>query len=448
MAPQTKRRKAHKKKETSAPASRAGGLKVLAAIGRDFAGLLAGRRRAEGQSGGPTIRSQVSLDFVNLFEADVTTGIGPFLSVYLRASRHWDPAQIGMAISAQGIAVILAQTPAGAIVDATPRKRLLLALASIAIGVGSVAITIAPGLMGIIAAQAAIGVAGALVPLLVAAISLGIVGRARLSRRVGRNEAFNHAGNVLGAIFAGVVGHVFALRAVFYMAAAMSAMTAVAAMSIREREIDHKLAREGKGDQGEDSPIAPFVALLRHWRLMVFAVSVLLFQLANGAILPLVGEVLANAAPRSSELYMSSSIIAGQCVMIPIAIFAGYFCAEWGRKPTMLIAFVALPIYAALCTATADPYLLVGIQALGGITSGILTVVAIQIVNDLARGSGRFNLMEGLVFTCLSVGPSLSNLLAGFIARRAGFDVAFYSLAGIGALALAVFAIFMPETKR
>ncbi|HSR58249.1 MAG TPA: MFS transporter [Candidatus Binataceae bacterium] len=448
MAPRNQRRKPHSRKDTSPQASRAGGLKMLAAIGRDFAGLLEGRRRAEGQSGGPTIRSQVSLDFVNLFEADVTTGIGPFLSVYLRASRHWDPAQIGMAISAQGIAVMLAQTPAGALVDATTRKRLLLALASITIGIGSIAITVAPGLPGVIAAQAAIGVAGALVPLLVAAISLGLVGRARLSRRVGRNEAFNHAGNVLGAIFAGILGHALARRAIFYMAAVMSVLTAGAAISIREREIDHRLAREGKGEQGEDSPIAPFIALARDWRLMVFAASVLLFQLANGAILPLVGEVLANTAAGSSELYMSWSIIAGQCVMIPIAIFAGYFCAEYGRKPTMLIAFVALPIYAALCTATTDPLLLVGVQALGGVTSGILTVVAIQIVNDIARGSGRFNLMEGLVFTCLSVGPSLSNLFAGFVARRAGFDAAFYALAGIGALALAVFAIFMPETKR
>jgi MFS family permease len=255
-------------------------------------------------------------------------------------------------------------------------------------------------------------------------------------------------GNVLGAIFAGLVGHLFARRAIFYMAAAMSIATAATAMAIREGEIDHQLAREGKGEQGEESPIAPYQELLRHGRLLVFALSVLLFQLANGAILPLVGQVLANTAPQSSELYMSWSIIASQCVMIPIAIFAGYFCAEYGRKPTMLIAFVALPIYAVLCTVTADPMTLIAVQALGGVTSGILTVVAIQIVNDIARGSGRFNLMEGLIFTCLNLGPSLSNLFAGFVARREGFDGAFYALAAIGALALAVFATFMPETKR
>ncbi len=60
-------------------------------------------------------RSLACLDLVNFFQADTQTGVGPFLAVYLLATRHWDPGKIGIAMFAQGIAVVLAQTPAGAI---------------------------------------------------------------------------------------------------------------------------------------------------------------------------------------------------------------------------------------------------------------------------------------------------------------------------------------------
>jgi hypothetical protein len=38
-------------------------------------------------------RSLKSLDWVNFLMADVTTGIGPFVAIYLTAARHWDPAE-------------------------------------------------------------------------------------------------------------------------------------------------------------------------------------------------------------------------------------------------------------------------------------------------------------------------------------------------------------------
>ena len=82
-----------------------------------------------------------------------------------------------------------------------------------------------------------------------------------------------------------------------------------------------------------------------------------------------------------------------------------------------------------------------------GCWTGILSVVAIIIVNDLARGSGRFNFMQGVLFVCMSLGPSLGNLLGGLVANYAGFNGAFLSLGAIGGTALAAFALFMPETR-
>ena len=62
-------------------------------------------------------RSLKGLDWVNFFMADVATGIGPFLAIYLTATRHWDPASVGMVVAAQAVAGVIAQVPAGWLVD-------------------------------------------------------------------------------------------------------------------------------------------------------------------------------------------------------------------------------------------------------------------------------------------------------------------------------------------
>src|ERR1700733_14146627 len=153
-------------------------------------------------------RSLASLDLVNFFQADTQTGVGPFLAVYLLATRHWDAGRIGIAMFAQGIAVVLAQTPAGAIVDAWRPKRMMIAIASLCVAAASIAIVHLNGLGPVVAAQVAVGVSSVIIPLAIAALTLGLVRREGFARRMGRNEAFNHAGNVLGAALAGILSRV------------------------------------------------------------------------------------------------------------------------------------------------------------------------------------------------------------------------------------------------
>ena len=40
-----------------------------------------------------------ALDLVNLLQADVGAGLGPFLAIYLMASRGWKPEMIGLALN-------------------------------------------------------------------------------------------------------------------------------------------------------------------------------------------------------------------------------------------------------------------------------------------------------------------------------------------------------------
>jgi len=61
-------------------------------------------------------KSLWGLDGLNFFLADVQTGVGPFLAIYL-AGHAWDEEKVGIALTVGGIAGIICQTPAGALID-------------------------------------------------------------------------------------------------------------------------------------------------------------------------------------------------------------------------------------------------------------------------------------------------------------------------------------------
>ncbi|MFZ1890227.1 MAG: MFS transporter [Candidatus Binataceae bacterium] len=399
------------------------------------------------QAPAPSTRSLHGLDLANFFQADVSTGIGPYLAIYLMASQRWPLGRIGIAMGAQGIATVLAQTPMGAIVDATRHKRALMVAASAAVALGCIAFAVHPSFAVVIAAQVWIGIAAVAFAPALAAVSLGLVGHDRFPARMGRNESSNHAGNVFGAVVAGIMGRFISYSAIFSTSAAMSIATAASVLSIREREIDHRAARAALPDNGGHARLSGWRELLENRSLAIFAIAVILFHFANAAMLPLVGELLSSARHASPALDMSAFIVTAQIVMIPMAAFAGRYCSVWGRKPVLLIAFAVLPLRAVLYTLTRDSYLLVAIQALDGVGAGIFGVAWIIVVADLAEGTGRFNLIAGAISTGVAIGASLSNVMTGFVVQHAGFNTGFLVLGAIALAAFAVLALAMPETR-
>jgi Sugar phosphate permease len=89
-------------------------------------------------------RSLRALDALNIFLADVRDGVGPYLAIYLLATHQWDPASIGIAMSAMGIATVIAQTPVGWLIDTLKQKRLLIVGAALLVGISCAAITAVP----------------------------------------------------------------------------------------------------------------------------------------------------------------------------------------------------------------------------------------------------------------------------------------------------------------
>jgi MFS family permease len=279
------------------------------------------------------IPAKRSLDALNFFLADVQGGLGPYLAVYLLTVRRWNEAQIGVVMSIAGIAGILAQTPAGALVDTIRAKRAIIVIAAVIVTAGSIAICFEWSFWSVAVSQAAVGAAGAVFGPVIAAISLGIVGHQRFAERNGRNQAFNHAGNAFAAVVAGASAYVFGPVAVFFLLAAMAVASLVSALSVPGAAIDHEVAR-GLRDgerQGSDRPSGLRV-LLSGRPLLIFTACVVLFHLANAAMLPLVGQKLALRDQNQGTALMSVCILAAQLVMVPMAILVGRKADRWGAS--------------------------------------------------------------------------------------------------------------------
>jgi MFS family permease len=399
----------------------------------------------EAASGGSP-RANRALDGANFFLADVRDGLGPYLAIYLLTVQHWDEARIGVVMSIATAAGILAQTPAGALVDVTKSKRMMVAAAAIVVTVASLVLPWLPEFFPVAMFQSAAHAAGAVFAPALAAVTLGIVGHHAFTWRIGRNESFNHAGNAFAAATAGVAAYVWGPSVVFYTLAAMALASLVAVLSIPAREIDHDLARglHDAADRAHDRDQPSGLSVLVTCRpLLIFAACAILFHMANAAMLPLVGQKLALQDRNLGTSLMSACIVAAQIVM---ALLVGAKADAWGRKPLFLAGFLILPIRGILYTLSDNPYWLVAVQLLDGVGAGIYGAICPIVVADVMRGTGRFNVAQGAVITAQGIGAALSTTLAGLVVVYAGYSAAFLTLAGVAALGLLLFFFAMPET--
>lgn len=399
-----------------------------------------------------TPQARRALDALNFFLADVRDGLGPYLAIYLLIVQKWDEASIGAVMAVAGVVAIVSQTPMGALIDRTPYKRHLVIAAALAVTVASLVLPLISSFSLVVATQVISGVALSVFAPAVAAITLGIVGPKAFARRVGRNEAFNHAGNAVAAGLAGLAGYYFGPIVVFWLMAAMALASIAATLSIRERDIDHEAARGliamEHGDWVPHHQPSGMAVVLGSRPLLVFAISVVLFHFANAAMLPMVGQKLSLVTPQYSTTLMSVCIVLAQIVMIPVAWAVGVYADRVGRKPIFALALAVLAIRGALYPVSDSPAWLLGVQMLDGIGAGIFGALFPVIVADVTKGTGHFNVSQGIIATALGIGAALSSAVAGLIIVKFGYSAAFLFLAAIAAAGLLVFVALMPETRN
>jgi MFS family permease len=395
----------------------------------------------------PSKQSLRGLDWFIFFLADVQTGFGPFIAVYLTTEK-WTQAQIGLVLSIGSVIGLIGQMPGGAIVDAARSERLIAGLAIATIGCAALAYAALPIFPVVATAAILHAAASCVLGPAIAAISLGLVGPLAIGERFGRNARFASLGNGVAAAVMGTCGYLISSRSVFLVTFCLTIPTLLALSRIRESEVDVARAHGAIFRETPDPQATSVVRLVRRRPLLIFAGCVLLLQLANAAMLPLMAGVVTTRSSQWAPVLIAFCIVVPQAIVALMSPTVGAKAQQWGRRPLLLIGFAALAIRGVLFATVSDPYFLVAVQIFDGITAAVFAVLIPLTVADVAFGSGHFNLAQGIVGTATGIGAALSTVLAGYVSDKFGSSVAFTGLAGVAALGLVMIALIMPETKH
>ncbi|HXH75639.1 MAG TPA: MFS transporter [Bacteriovoracaceae bacterium] len=340
---------------------------------------------------------------------------------------------------------ILVQSPVGALIDHTRHKRWLILMASVVIAISCLVVIFFPNFYAIALSQSAVGLVQAVFHPCVTGITLGIVGHKLLSQRIGRNESLNHLGNMVGAIASGLIGWYISYEGIFYFSIFQAVAMIFAVLMIREKDIDHLVARSAVSESKDRPSITTIKSLFSDKDILFFTFAMALFHFANGAMLPLLGQKIGISDVEYSALYLSICIIIAQAVMVLVAPMASRFASN-GRKNVMLMAFVLLPLRAFLFATIDNNYALISLQVLDGLGAGIFGVISILMMADLSKGTGHFNLLQGTVYAAMGLGISFSTIFSGFVVKNFGYSAGFITLGIAGILALMFFGLLIRES--
>ena len=398
-----------------------------------------GRLLARAPAGGAGVPGR-GLDWLNLFVANIQTGFGPFIAVYL-TTQGWTQTAIGVALSLGTITALVSQVPAGALVDATASKSRVATFSIIVFTLSALLFAISPVPLAVYLAEVLHGLSSSTLGPAIAAISLAIAGQAAFARRLGRNARFASIGNGVGAALMGACGYYVSERAVFFLTAALT-LPALAAL-VPLSDLGDRQARR----RAAPAPRQPLGRVLADRRLVLFATCAMLFTLANAAMLPLAGSALTKRAGSESSLLIAACIVLPQVMVALLSPALGGLAETRGRRLVLLLGFSALPLRGLLFAVVSDPVLVVLIQVLDGIGAACFGVMVPLVTSDIAGPAGRFNVSLGFVGVAIGIGGTLSTTLAGWIADRHGDAASFAALALIGLAATLLVWRAMPETR-
>ena len=393
----------------------------------------------------PSKRSLRGLDWFVFCVADVQTGFGPFVAVYLTTEK-WTQVDIGLVLSVAGLVALVGQVPGGTLVDIARSERLVAGLAIGAISASALIYAGWPIFPAVLAAAVLHAAASCVLGPAMAAISLGLVGHAAIGERFGRNARFASIGNSLAAAAMGACGYFLSARAVFIVTAILLVPALLALRMISSREINIERSHGGVPKPAARNTIS-FRHLLRQRPLLILGCCLALFHLANAAMLPLMGSVLTTRSSEWATALIAACIVVPPLIVAAIAPWVGRQSNVWGRRPLLLLGFAALPIRGLLFATVSESYLLVVVQLLDGLTAAVLGVLVPLMIADLTRGSGRFNSAQGVIGMMVGIGASGSPTLAGYLADYAGSRAAFLGLTAIAVAAFVAVLVLMRETR-
>jgi MFS family permease len=397
-------------------------------------------------SGSDSGRGVWPLQCLNFFMADMQAGIGPFLGVFLLA-HGWQSGLIGSVMTIGGVAGMLMTAPAGALVDATTRKRSYVIVPGVCTVLASMIILLSQSFWLVAASQVATAIAGAAIGPAVNGITLGMVRQAGFNRQNGRNQAFNHAGNMVGAGLSGYLGWRFGLQAVFWLAALFGVLSIISVLMIPGDAIDDRIARGMKEGGSDNDKASGFKVLAECRPLLILAAALACFHQGNGAMLPLYGMAVVAAKQGDPAGFVAITIVVAQGVMIAASLIAMRMIEKEGAWVVLLISFLALPVRGLIAAYVINKWGVYPVQILDGIGAGLQSVAVPALVAHILNGTGRVNVGQGAVMTVQGLGASLSPAIGGWIAQGIGYSATFMILGAFALGSIALWIVFAPTLK-
>ncbi|UMM07738.1 MFS transporter [Gluconobacter frateurii] len=388
-------------------------------------------------------KDDLSLDGLSFLLADVQDNLGNFLTAFLTL-QHWPSNRIGIAIAAGGLGAVLARFVGGWTLDIVARRRLMLALCCVVTCASVGVMAWLPLFYPILLAHLIAGGAGALFTPILAAISQHTAGAKGYIARMGRNESFNHLGNASSGLLMSILGKMMGPVAPLWGVGGLAAVSLLLVGGFSS-QVDEPPEHSGKSVSAHETLRAVFI-LLSEPRLTVFLATYLLFNMANGAVVPLMIERYAFLHLGNPATVTATCIVVAQITMVPVAYLVGKKAPRWPRKPLFVLALALQPVRDSLIVLSAGWPALIVIQILDGLSSGIILVLFYAILADIAVKSGRRNLLIGLGLALGTVGALLSNLASGMLTSSYGFSTTFVALGVAGVIVAGLFALGMPET--
>jgi MFS family permease len=404
----------------------------------------AARARGSDAHADATRSSHRSLDWFSFFLADIQAGFGPFVAIYLTA-HSWTQLDIGLVLTASGLVALAGQLPAGALVDAVRSARLVAGVALLAICGSAITMALWPVFPVVLSARAIHAAASCALGPAIAVISLSLVGHAGLGERIGRNARFASIGAGVSAAAMGACGYWLSDRSILFLTAILvsPALFALARVRTRNAELTEPTAQRAKA---HSVPGVPARQLFRNRQLLIFAACIALFQLANAAMLPLMGGILTMDANSGAAIIVAACVVIPQLVVVGMAPWVGRQAQSFARRPLMLLCFGALIARALLFAFVSNPFGVLAIQVLDGISAAIIGVMFPLVVADITRETGRFSLGFGIVGSAVGIGAASSTILAGYLFDHFGRGPTFFSLAGVAAVGAILVLVLMAET--
>jgi predicted MFS family arabinose efflux permease len=424
----------------------------------------------------PAGASLMALAALNFFLADARDGLGPFLDAYL-STKGWQSMDLGLLATAGGVLGLLAGIPAGALADRSRHKRAMIVLPVALITLAAFLCIAFPQRWVVFGTQAVAALAGVLIMPALVGITLGVVGPARFGAQLGKNESYNHAGNIvlLGGTWAASVG--FGLPGVAALMLATTVAAIVATLAIAPGAIDHAAARgmhgdggpaamgggedaadsdgdggasrrgvggegggEGGGPAAEHASPGKLLALFRNRRLLLLSVALLLFHFGNAPLARLIAQQFALQMQKPFETTAVITMVS-QLAALAAALAAPWIIRRDWVRVAVVLAMLSLPLRGVIAWAFADFAMIYPVQLLDGVGVGLLGILTPFLVERLTRGSGHFNLALAAVMTVQGVGAASSNVVAGYLVAAYGYPVTYLLH---GAVALAALATVLP----